>query len=133
MLFQLPPYLRADPGLLQEYLALLPGDVRAAFEFRHASWFTEEVYALLAERNVSLCVAESDQLVVPEVITADFVYFRLRKPDYSPEEVANTRTRALELVAGGKDVFVFFKHEETPEGALNAEQLLGRLSGAPAP
>ncbi len=133
VLFQLPPYLRQDLALLRDYLALLPPDLRAAFEFRHASWLADEVYALLAKRNISLCVAESDQLVVPEVITADFVYFRLRKPEYTSDEVAATRERARELVAAGKDVFVFYKHEDTPEGALNAEQLLGRAgAGTPA-
>ncbi len=125
VLFQLPPYLRLDLDLLRDYLALLPADLRAAFEFRHESWLVEPVYQLLADRNVSLCVAESDKLVVPQVVTADFVYFRLRKPEYSAEEVAAMRARAREVVAGGKDAFVFFKHEETPEGALYAEQLLG--------
>ncbi len=133
VLFQLPPYLRKDLDLLRDYLALLPADLRAAFEFRHESWLSDDVYRLLADRNISLCVAESDQLTIPEVITADFVYFRLRKEVYTPEEVAATRERARELVAGGKDVFVFYKHEDTPEGALNAEQLLGRAgAGTPA-
>ncbi len=130
VLFQLPPYLRCDVALLRDFLALLPGDVRAAFEFRHASWLTEEVYQLLADRNVSLCVAESDEMTVPEVITADFVYFRLRKAEYAPGEVVAMRARAGQLVADGKDVLVFFKHEDTPEGALYAEQLL-RPQGAP--
>lgn len=138
VLFQLPPYLRCDVALLRDYLALLPEDLAAAFEFRHESWLTEPIYQLLADRNVSLCLAESERLTVPAVITADFVYFRLRKPDYAPEEVANMRARALELVAAGKDAFVFFKHEETPDGALYAERLLApaaaverRLDAAP--
>ncbi len=124
VLFQLPPYLRSDAQLLRDYLALLPRDLQAAFEFRHESWLSDEIYGILAERNVCLCLAESDRLTVPEVITADFVYFRLRKPEYTPAEVAAARVRALELVAAGKDTFVFFKHEETPDGALCAEQLL---------
>ena len=125
VLFQLPPYLRCDIELLREYLTLLPADVRTAFEFRHESWLIEPVYQLLAGRNVSLCLAESDKLTVPQVVTADFVYFRLRKPEYGPDEIATMRTRARDLVGGGKDVFVFFKHEDTPDGALCAEQLLG--------
>ncbi len=125
VLFQLPPYLRCDVELLRDYLTLLPADVRTAFEFRHESWLVEPVYRLLAERNVSLCLAESDKLTVPQVVTADFVYFRLRKPEYGPDEIATMRTRARDLVGGGKDVFVFFKHEDTPDGALCAEQLLG--------
>ncbi len=130
LLFQLPPYSRLDLDLLRDYLPLLPADVRAAFEFRHESWLTDPVYQLLADRNVSLCLAESERLVVPPVVTADFVYFRLRKPEYTAEEVAGMRARALELVGQGRDAFVFFKHEETPDGALYAERLLARAPGA---
>jgi len=133
ILYQLPPNLKADLPLLRDFLHPLPRDLRAAFEFRHDSWLAEPVYQILAERNVSLCLAESDRLTVPEVITADFVYFRLRKPEYAPDEVATTRERALELVAAGKDVFVFFKHEDTPEGALYAEQVLAPERALPPP
>ena len=74
-------------ALLRDYLELLPTDLRYAFEFRHASWLAEAVYDELRRRNVSLCVAESEKLEVPEVITADFVYYRLRKPEYTDEDV----------------------------------------------
>jgi uncharacterized protein YecE (DUF72 family) len=124
ILFQLPPAVKCDVTLLREYLALLPKDLRYAFEFRHASWLTDEVYEALRERNVSLCVAESEKLEVPEVITADFVYYRLRKPDYTAEDVAAFRARSKELLATGRDLYLMFKHEESPEGALNAETLL---------
>ena len=124
ILFQLPPALKCDVALLQNYLDLLPSDLRYAFEFRHASWLMEPVYDALRRRNVSLCVAESERLEVPEVITADFVYFRLRKPEYTPEDVARIAARAKELLAGGRDLYLMFKHEETPDGALNAELLL---------
>jgi len=126
VLFQLPPALKCDVGLLRDYLALLPADLRYAFEFRHASWLTEEVYAALRERNVSLCVAESERLEVPEVITADFVYYRLRKPEYSVEDVEAFAVRSRELLATGRDLYLMFKHEESPEGALNAEMVLQR-------
>lgn len=124
VLFQLPPAMKCDPGLLRAYLELLPQGSRYAFEFRHASWLNEEVYSVLRERNVSLCVAESERLEVPEVITADFVYYRLRKPDYTAEDVATFASRARDLLATGRDLYLMFKHEETPEGALNAELLL---------
>ena len=88
VLFQLPPQLKCDVGLLRDYLDLLPAGMRYAFEFRHASWLTEDVYEELRRRNISLCVAESEKLEVPEVITADFVYYRLRKPEYSGEDVS---------------------------------------------
>jgi len=124
ILFQLGPTLKCDVALLHDYLALLPADLRYAFEFRHTSWLAEPVYEELRRRNVSLCVAESEKLEVPEVITADFVYYRLRKPEYTAEDVAAIRARAQELVATGRDLYLMFKHEDTPEGAINAETLL---------
>src|SRR5829696_556618 len=87
VLFQLPPALKCDVPLLRSYLDVLPAGLRYAFEFRHPSWLVDEVYDALRTRNVSLCVAESEKLEVPEVITADFVYYRLRKPDYSEADV----------------------------------------------
>jgi uncharacterized protein YecE (DUF72 family) len=124
VLFQLPPQLKRDDALLGDYLDLLPPGMRYAFEFRHPSWLAEPVYEALRRRNVSLCVAESEKLEVPETVTADFVYYRLRKPDYTAEDVACFAARARELLAGGRDLYVMFKHEESPEGALNAERLV---------
>jgi uncharacterized protein YecE (DUF72 family) len=126
VLFQLPPQCRCDLELLRAYLPLLPRGLRFAFEFRHASWLTEPVYGLLRDRNISLCLAESETLEVPEIVTADFVYLRLRKSEYSPADLDAIRERAGELVAGGKDVFIFFKHEDEPDGALYAEHVLGQ-------
>jgi uncharacterized protein YecE (DUF72 family) len=124
ILFQLPPALKCDAVLLAAYLELLPPDLRYAFEFRHTSWLVEPVYEELRKRNISLCVAESERLEVPEVITADFVYYRLRKPEYTEEDVAAIRARSEEMVAAGRDLYLMFKHEETPDGALNAEKVL---------
>jgi uncharacterized protein YecE (DUF72 family) len=124
ILFQLPPAMKCDAALLRDYLALLPGDLRYAFEFRHASWLTEEIYDALRGRNAALCVAESEKLEVPEVITADFVYYRLRKPEYTAEDVEGFASRSKELLAGGRDLYLMFKHEESPDGALHAEQVL---------
>ena len=128
VLFQLPPNLKCDVALLRDYLALLPEGMRYAFEFRNESWLAEPVYDELRARNISLCVAESERLEVPEVITADFVYYRLRKPDYTEADVDAFAARAKELLAGGRDLYLMFKHEETPEGALNAETLLSKAS-----
>jgi uncharacterized protein YecE (DUF72 family) len=130
ILFQLPPHTKCDLDLLRNYLALLPKDLRYAFEFRHVSWLTDNVYQELQSRNVALCLAESEKLEVPEVITADFVYYRLRKPDYTEQDVRGFADRAKELLAGGRDLYLMFKHEETPEGALNAASVL-ELAGAP--
>jgi uncharacterized protein YecE (DUF72 family) len=129
ILFQLPPQMKCDVPLLAAFLENLPADLRYAFEFRHPSWLVDEVYRLLERRNISLCVAESEKLEVPEVITADFVYYRLRKPEYTAEDVAAIAGRARALLEAGKDLFLMFKHEDTPEGALNAERVL-RLAGS---
>lgn len=123
VLFQLPPFLRCDLPRLKDFLAQLPRDTRAAFEFRHDSWFIDEVFALLREANAALCEAESEKLETPHVRTADFTYFRLRKQSYSAKERSDLAKRAHELAESG-DVFTYFKHEDTPEGALYAEELL---------
>lgn len=123
VLFQLPPFLRCDPPRLKDFLAQLPRDTRAAFEFRHDSWFTDEVFAILRGANAALCEAESEKLETPHVRTADFSYFRLRKQTYSAKERAELGKSARELAQSG-DVFTYFKHEDTPEGALYAEELL---------
>ncbi|HLM98457.1 MAG TPA: DUF72 domain-containing protein [Bryobacteraceae bacterium] len=127
ILFQLPPTVKYDMAVLTDFLALLPPDLRFSMEFRHTSWLQDDVYAALRQRNVSLCVAESDKLEIPEVITADVVYYRLRKPEYTEEERKSIAERAKELLAQGKDLYLFFKHEETPEGALYAEELAAAL------
>jgi len=124
VLFQLPPQMKCDLETLRAYLDLLPGGLRYAFEFRHASWLDEPVYDELRRRNIALCVAESERLEVPEVITADFVYYRLRKPDYTAADIQAFAARAHDLLAAGRDLYLMFKHEDTPEGALNAERLL---------
>jgi uncharacterized protein YecE (DUF72 family) len=129
ILFQLPPQLKCDAALLGDYLDQLPKDLRYAFEFRHESWLAEPVYEVLRKHNVSLCVAESERLEVPEVITADFVYYRLRKPGYTEADIADFGVRAKELLATGRDLFLMFKHEETPEGAMHAENLLKKVNG----
>ena len=89
------------------------------------------MYRLLESRRAALCLAESEKLEIPEVITGDFVYFRLRKPDYSPEDRQAIASKVAGFLERGKDVFVYFKHEDTPEGALYAEELL-RTTPRPA-
>jgi uncharacterized protein YecE (DUF72 family) len=124
VLFQLAPTFKCDLERLDAYLPLLPSDMRFAFEFRHPSWLADPVYERLAKRNIALCLAESEKLEVPKVLTADFAYFRLRRGDYSEETRADHAAQVKELVSGGRDVFVYYKHEEDPHGALWAEELL---------
>lgn len=123
ILFQLPPNLKCDVTLLGDFLDELPPGLHSAFEFREASWFCEEVYAALRAKNAALCQAESEKLETPVVQTAEFAYLRLRKEAYSPKELGQLKSRVLGGAERG-EVFVYFKHEETPEGALYAEGLL---------
>ena len=127
VLFQLPPAMKCDEALLADFLATLPPGVRCAFEFRNKSWLQDPVYKLLEKHGVALCLAESEKLVIPEVITADFVYSRLRMPEYTPEDRAEIAERANQILKQGRDAYVFFKHEETPAGAIYAEELLKKF------
>ena len=120
VLFQLPPNLKSDRELLQKFLNTLPRGLHAAFEFRHPSWLTDETYENLRSHNVALCVAETEERTIPDVVTADFCYYRFRKPTYTPEERIAMVSRIREHLAQNRDVFAYFKHEETPEGALYA-------------
>jgi uncharacterized protein YecE (DUF72 family) len=126
VLFQLPPFSKCDVPLLKEFLAGLPRSLRAAIEFRHASWFCEEVYGALRAANAALCNAESEKLETPDVQTTEFAYLRLRKEEYSAKERKALEQRIAALAAKG-DVFVYFKHEETPAGALHAESVLAAV------
>jgi uncharacterized protein YecE (DUF72 family) len=129
VLFQLPPNLKADPALLKDFLALLPRTLPAAFEFRHESWLTDSTWELLKSRGAALCVAETEERTTPDVVTAAFVYYRFRKPSYTPDERSSMVARIGEHLAAGRDVFSYFKHEETPEGALYAVELLREVRG----
>jgi uncharacterized protein YecE (DUF72 family) len=124
VLFQLPPNLKADSALLEEFLTILPRGVPSAFEFRHASWFADEIFDLLKKNNRALCVAETEERVTPDVVTADFCYYRYRKPTYTEEERRAMVARIREHISAGRNVFAYFKHEETPQGALYAVDVL---------
>jgi uncharacterized protein YecE (DUF72 family) len=129
LLFQLPPNFKADPALLITFLAAPAfsgqGRPRIAFEFRHESWFDEEIYAVLRANDVALCIAESDDLRTPEVECArDFACFRLRSSGgYSARQVTAFAEK-FSTLAKSREVFVYFKHEEEPTGALNATSFL---------
>ncbi len=124
ILFQLPPSLHGDADRLGNFVRLLPRGLRVAFEFRNASWFDEKVYKVLQEYNAALCLAENESLDTPFVLTADFVYLRLRKPDYGESELTSIGYRVDQYLQNAYPTFAIFKHEETPAGALNAETLL---------
>ena len=123
LLFQLPPNLKKDAARLDAFLALLPASPRVAFEFRHSSWFDDEVFALLRAHRAALCIAEAEgDLDVPVVATADWGYLRLRRPDYGEAELRAWVARLGQQ--GWQDAFVFFKHEEAGRGPLLAQRFL---------
>jgi uncharacterized protein YecE (DUF72 family) len=124
VLFQLPPNLKADSALLEDFLKLLPRSLPAAFEFRNASWFTEPTWDLLRNAGAAVCVAETETMTTPDIVTAKFAYYRYRKPSYSADERRAMVAQVESHRSAGRDVFAYFKHEETPEGALSAVELL---------
>jgi uncharacterized protein YecE (DUF72 family) len=124
ILFQLAPTFSVDLARLQNFVRLLPRGLRVAFEFRNATWFDEKIYKVLQDSNVALCLAENENIDTPFVLTADFVYLRLRKPDYGESELSSIAYRVDQYLHNAYPTFAIFKHEETPAGALNAEALL---------
>ncbi|MEW6305217.1 MAG: DUF72 domain-containing protein [Verrucomicrobiota bacterium] len=123
LLFQLPPFLHKDAARLRTFLGLLPVDRPAAFEFRHQSWFDDEVLDLLREYRAVLCIAEAENdLEIPFVSTADWGYLRLRRPDYGDAELKAWARRVQEQK--WKDAFIFFKHEDEGKGPQMAKRFL---------
>jgi uncharacterized protein YecE (DUF72 family) len=129
ILFQLPPTLRADPELLDRFVARLPADLRFAFEFRHDSW--KGIDRLLEPQGIARCVAETDEDAFREELPAGpFVYLRLRRTSYGRARLRTWARRIGEATAAGRDVFCYFKHEEAGAGAAFGQALL-RLLAAP--
>ena len=116
LLFQLPPTSKKDLVLFDAFLEELPPKVRAAFEFRHPSWFDAEVFERLTRRNLALCVADSEKLSTPMRVTADYAYFRLRDEGYTPDHIKRWADTIARETVHCNDVFVYFKHEEEGKG-----------------
>ena len=116
LLFQLPPYLRKDLGVLNAFLGWVPADLRVALEFRHASWLSDDVFSRLKESNVALCIAAADRNTTPVVATATHGYFRLRDEGYDEAAIQRWAEVIAEHAHQWKDVFVYFKHEEAGKG-----------------
>jgi uncharacterized protein YecE (DUF72 family) len=130
LLFQLPPYFRRDLTVLDEFVALLPADCCAAFEFRHASWMEPEVFARLRARNLALCVADSEKFSTPLEITASYAYFRLRDEGYTPDDLRRWAGLIRARSGACDDVYVYFKHEEAGKGPQFARVLLDAMAEA---
>jgi uncharacterized protein YecE (DUF72 family) len=133
VLFQLPPRLRVDAPLLSAFLEELPKGMRAAFEFRHASWFTDDVFTILRTHNIALCIADTDDLETPVQWTADYAYFRLRRVKYTKKDIAHWAEQILSLAPEDSHTFVYFKHEEAGVGPKFAQSLIKLTGGQPPP
>ena len=130
ILFQLPPNLKADIDRLSVFLKDAEKlGFRLVFEFRNESWFCAETYAVLRAYAAALCIAESDDLATPEEHTATFSCYRFRRSGYSERDLEAIRTRLKTRAAHG-DVFAYFKHEDTPDGAFHAARILEGLRAA---
>jgi uncharacterized protein YecE (DUF72 family) len=128
LLFQLPPNLKKDLALFDAFLETFPPRVCAAFEFRHVSWLDEEIYDRLRARNLALCVADSEKLSTPVEITADYAYFRLRDEGYGPADIERWARVIAERTSQCRDVYVYFKHEESGKGPQFARELIAALA-----
>ena len=121
-LFQLPPTFKKDVAILNQFLIELPKKPRVAFEFRHTSWFDDEVFSTLRSHNVALCIADSEKIHTPVEFTADFAYFRLRDEGYRPHDIERWND---EVARFARTSFVYFKHEDKALGPAFAEQMKG--------
>jgi uncharacterized protein YecE (DUF72 family) len=127
VLFQLPPNFKKDTNRLDDFLQILPQGFKYAFEFRHDSWFVDDVFGLLRKRKAALCLAENEELSTPRVRTANFGYLRLRREDYKPAMLRSWAKWVDEQ--RWSEAFVYFKHEERAIGPKFATPFLGFLEG----
>jgi uncharacterized protein YecE (DUF72 family) len=110
---------------LDEFVRRWPRELRISFEFRHPSWFTDDVYEILRRRGASFCLAERDEMTTPEILTADFVYLRLRKSSYSHAALRKLADR-IKRLAQYRDVFAFFR-QDGDQGPLYAQEISRKL------
>jgi uncharacterized protein YecE (DUF72 family) len=126
ILFQLPPTFKKDAAVLGSFLRELPL-VPAAFEFRHKSWFDDEIFGLLKKRNLALCIADTDVIATPQKITADYGYLRLRREDYQKIDIERWAKFIRGQEGKWREVFVYFKHEESGIGPKLAAEMIKAL------
>ena len=128
LLFQLPPYLRKDLDVFDEFLGAMPDGVRAAFEFRHRSWLSGDVYERLSAKNLALCIADSEDDTTPVEVTAAYGYLRLRDEGYQQTDIEHWADVIVAREEDWNDTFVYFKHEEAGAGPEFARALGDALS-----
>jgi len=127
VLYQLPPFFKADRLRLEDFLTQLPRGIRAAFEFRHDSWFTDDIYHLLRSHNVALCIHDADDHTTPMELTANFTYVRLRRSTYDADQRTQWQDRMRMWTREGIETFAYIKHEDNPNAPLIALEFASGL------
>lgn len=129
VLFQLPKTFQVNAKRLDEFLREWPRELRVSFEFRHASWFADDIYAILRRYGAALCLAERDEMSTPEILTAGFTYLRLRRSAYSAAALRQLEQRIQRYGERG-DVFAFFR-QDGDAGPLYAQEIARRAQAGP--
>ena len=127
VLYQLPPFFKCDRQKIEAFLSVLPRGIRSAFEFRHESWFTDDIYNVLRAHNVALCVHDADDHTTPLELTAGFTYVRLRRSNYDHALRSEWQDRIRNWAHNGTEVFAYIKHEDNPNAPLIALEFVKGL------
>ncbi len=134
ILFQLPPRWRSNPSRLRDFIGLLPGGQRFVFEFRDSTWFNEEVYRILRDREIALCIYHMPGFQTPIEVTAPFAYIRFHGTStlyggrYSKGELAEWARRIKDFVDGGMDVYAYFNNDALGNAVINAGELMAMVT-----
>ena len=129
ILVQLPPRLKKDLSLLDDFLSLLPGAVRFTVEFRNKDWMADDTYEVLAKHNAAFCIYDMPGLQTPVMATADFAYVRfhggksLYSSEYSEDEMRDWADKLRPILKSGKDLFVYFNNDTNAYAIANAKML----------
>lgn len=127
VLYQLPPFLKCDVQKLDMFASALPRGVAAAFEFRHESWFVDDVYRILRNHNLGLCIHDADDHTTPLEVTASLTYLRLRRSEYDAARRTDWINRMRSWAENGIETFAYIKHEDNPNAPLIAVEFSKQL------
>lgn len=129
VLFQLPPFFRQDLKTLETFLTETVSVKKKVFEFRHESWLSDSTYQVLDKHDAGFCIAETEDMKPVLKVTGGLPYFRLRKDVYTAKDMTEWTEEIREIVRGSDEAFVYLRHDETGENALNAEKMKEKIAG----
>ena len=129
ILFQLPPYMKADLQRLGEFLSGTSEIKDRVFEFRQESWFQDTTYRLLEKHGASFCIAESEDLEPAFQVTSGMAYFRLRKDSYDAKAIDRWAKIIGDMAGDVQTTYAYLRHDETGENAILAQRLSEKISG----